>query len=119
MPDKKMSDNKNNNLNSDQNVLGMLAHLLGLFTGFIGPLVLYIITKDKKGIANENAKHALNFQISLIIYCIISFILIFILIGIFLLWAISIFALVVEIIGAVRAYGGEVYKYPLEIGFIK
>ena len=71
---------------TNENVLGMLAHLLGIFTGFVGPLVLFLVTKDKKGgLANENAKHALNFQISMMIYYIISFILVFVLVGILLL----------------------------------
>jgi uncharacterized protein len=103
----------------DDNVMGMLAHLLGIFTGFIGPLVLYLVQKDKKGKTLDNAKHALNFQISLLIYYIIAGILIFVLIGILLIWALGIFALVVMILGSVKAYNGEVYKYPLEIQFIK
>jgi len=46
----------------------------------------------------------------------------FILIGLLMtpvLWCLGIFALVVEIIGSVKSYGGEVYKYPLEIRFIR
>jgi len=114
---------KSNAQHDDENILGMLAHLLGLFTGFMGPLILFLVTNDKKGSrSNENAKHALNFQISIIIYYIIAFALIFTIIGIvitiFLFIAIPIFSLIVEIIGSVKAYQGEVYKYPLEIPFI-
>jgi uncharacterized Tic20 family protein len=115
-------------LSDEDKTLGMLAHLLSIFAGFIGPLVLYLIFKDKKKkeFVKNNAKNALNFQISLIIYgliCIIlMFALMFILIGflfIFVIWALSIFALVVEIIGCIRSYKGEVYEYPLAIPFIK
>lgn len=104
---------------SDENVFALLAHLLGIFTGFIGPLVIFLVKKDSPGLAYENAKHALNFQISLVIYYIISFILVFVLIGILLMWALGIFALIVIILASVKAYGGEVYQYPLEIQFIK
>lgn len=106
-----------NNSNED-NTLGMLAHLLAIFTGFVGPLIIYLLSKENK-FAKENARHALNFQISLMIYLVISFILVFVLIGAFLMWFLSIFALIVEIIGTVSAYQGNIYKYPLEIPFIK
>ncbi len=102
----------------DENILSMLAHLLGLFTGFIGPLVLFLIKKDEKGgKVYKNAAHALNFQLSLIIYSIISGLLVLVIIGIPLVIALGIFALVVQIIAAIRAYEGGVYHYPLEISF--
>jgi uncharacterized protein len=75
--------------------------------------------KRKKGLAFNNARHALNFQISMTIYYIISVVLIIVLIGLLLLWGLGIFGLIVVIIASIKAYGGEVYKYPLEIEFIK
>lgn len=104
-------------VNDDEKTLGMLAHLLGIFAGFIGPLIIFLV--KKKGFAHENAKHALNFQISLIIYMICAFVLVFALIGILLLPAVSIFGLVMAIIGTIKANEGEIYKYPLAIPFIK
>jgi uncharacterized Tic20 family protein len=101
-------------------VLAMLAHLLGLFTGFVGPLVIFLIKKDDtKSLVYKNARHALNFQISLIIYSVLSGLLVLVIIGIPLIVALSIFALVVQIVASIRAYEGNVYKYPLEIEFIK
>lgn len=106
----------------------MLAHLLGIFAGFIGALVIYIIysEKGKSQFVKENAKNALNFQLSMMLYYVVLFFVmlatLFILIGFLLFpifWILGIFALVVEIIGAVRAYGGQVYKYPLAIPFLK
>jgi len=106
---------------TNDNVLGMLAHLLGLFTWIIGPLVLYLVYKnDKKAkFITENARHSLNFQISVIIYSIICWILMIILIGGLLLIALGIFELVVIILAIVNSLKGEIYKYPLEIEFIK
>lgn len=109
--------------NDDENMIGMLAHLLVIFIGFIGPLVIFLVKNDTKGNAYENAKHALNFQISLIIYYLIAVALIFTIIGIvitiIMFIALPIFALVTEIVGSVKAYQGDVYQYPLEIHFIK
>jgi uncharacterized Tic20 family protein len=103
---------------SDENVLGMLAHLLGLLVSFVGPLVMYLVLKDSPK-ARENAKHSLNFQISLIIYSIICMVLMLVLIGFALIFALGVFELVVVIIACMRAYEGGVYTYPLEIQFIK
>lgn len=121
------------NLTSDDKTMGMLVHLLGIVIGIISPLIFFLINKDKKGFVYDNARNALNFQITMLIYgaalfvyFIISGVLVLLVVGVFMLilgWivaiAIGIFALVVTIIGAVRAYNGEVYKYPLTINFIK
>jgi len=105
-------------ISDDDKVLAMLAHLLGLFTGFIGPLVIYLVKSESPGFVKENARNALNFQISVIIYFIICFILMLVIIGIPMMVALGIFSLIVEILGSVRAYGGQVYKYPLAIPFL-
>lgn len=100
-------------------ILAMLSHLLGLFVGIFGSLVIYLVKKDEKGnVARENAKHALNFQISLIIYFTISAVLAIVFIGFLTAFALGILALVTQVIGSIRAYDGKVYEYPLEIKFI-
>jgi len=104
---------------TQNNTIGMLAHLLGIFTGFIGPLVIFLTMNEKSGSNYENSRNALNFQLSMLIYGIVSGILVLVLIGIVLLWALSIFSLVTCIIGTIKASRGEVYKYPLAISFIK
>jgi len=97
-------------------VLAILAHILGLFTSFIGALVIYLIAEDS--FAKENAKEALNWQISLIIYMIISAILIFVIIGLALLVILGILNLVFCIYAAIKASDEEVWKYPASIRFI-
>jgi uncharacterized protein len=105
---------------NDDNLMCMLPHILGLFTSWIGPLVMFIVLKkDASAKALSNAKHALNFQLSMMIYYFISGILIIVIIGFLLLWALGVFALIVGIIAIIRSYNGEVYKYPLEIEFLK
>jgi len=115
-------------INDEDKTLGMLSHLLGIFSGFMGPLIIFLVYNDKKGkdFIKENAKNALNFQLSMILYyisCLILMVaLIFILIGFLfipIIWALAIFALIVEIIGSIKASSGEIYKYPLAIPFIK
>jgi hypothetical protein len=81
--------------------------------------VIWLIKKDESAFVNDQGKEALNFQISIILYYIISFILVFVVIGIFMIWAVGIFSLVMCIIAAVKANGGEMYRYPLCIRLIK
>jgi len=50
-------------LKTDDN-LGMLAHVLGLVTGWIGPLIIFLVKDKSFPHSHENARHALNFQIS-------------------------------------------------------
>lgn len=104
---------------------GMLCHLIA-FAGFIipfgniiGPLVIWLIKKDEFEFVNDQGKESLNFQISMTIYFIVSAILTIIVIGILLLIGLAIFDLVVLIIATIKANGGEKYRYPLCIRFIK
>ena len=109
----------------DQNMWAMLCHLSAL-AGFIiplgnviGPLVIWMIKKDVYPLVDDQGKEALNFQISMTIYYVISGILILILIGIPLLIGLALFSLVVTIIAMVKASDGVAYRYPLSIRMIK
>ena len=99
--------------------LGMLAHLLGIFTGFIGALILWIIKKDQSAFVGENAKEALNFQITLAIGWIIAMMLTVILIGALLFPVLIVVNLIFCIMGAIAASKGELYKYPFAIRLVK
>ena len=112
-------------LTQDERTFGMLSHLLalsGLFIPFgniIGPLIIWLIKKDQYHFVNDQGKESLNFQISVLIYAIVSGILIFALVGLVLLAAVGIFALVMPIVASVRANEGVYYRYPLTIRLIK
>ena len=61
---------------------------------------------------------SLNFQISLLIYLVISAVLALVLIGFVLMAAVGLFALVVIILATVKAANGEEYRYPLCIRMV-
>ncbi|MCL4692826.1 MAG: DUF4870 domain-containing protein [Candidatus Hydrogenedentes bacterium] len=88
------------------------------FGNIIAPLIIWMIKKDEFPFVDDQGKEALNFQISLTIYGIISAILCFILIGFVLLLALFIMHLVFAILAAVAANQGEYYRYPLTMRFI-
>jgi uncharacterized protein len=110
----------------DTNTWAMFIHLSGLsqWVGVplghvVGPLVLWLIKRDNNPTLDAHGKAALNFQISWMIYAIVSGVLILILIGLILLPLVLLINLVLTIVGAVKASKGELYKYPLTIQFIK
>ncbi len=112
-------------VSKDERTWGMLAHLSALlgylvlpFGNIIAPLVIWLVKKDESQFVADQAKESLNFQISLLIYAVISGVLIFVIIGIFLLGALYILGIVMTIIGTIKANNGESYRYPLTIRLI-
>lgn len=106
-----------------QRTYAMLTHLtllLAQFTGLIiiAPLVMWLIKRGESPFLDDHGKEALNFQISLLIYYIVSAILCAIVVGIPLLLATWILGLVGMIMGAVAANRGEYFRYPMTIRMI-
>lgn len=104
----------------EDKLLIILCHLSALLgVGFILPLIVYLVKKTDAGATAEHAKEVLNFHLSLLVYAVGAFVLIFIAIGILLLLALAVFSLVMAIIAAVKASEGVLYRYPLCIRFIR
>ncbi|WP_040507147.1 DUF4870 domain-containing protein [Gillisia limnaea] len=104
-------------------VITHLSQLLDFVTGiggFIVPLIIWLTQKDQVAGMDIHGKMILNFQISLFIYSIVSIPLIFLFgLGIFLLIAIGLLALILPIINAIKVSNGELPDYPLSIKFLK
>jgi uncharacterized Tic20 family protein len=101
----------------------MLSHLLSfvaayLFLGFVAPLVVLLVFGPRSAYVRANAVESLNFNLSWLLYGIVSVILILIGIGILILIALGIAYVVLVIIASVRANNGELYRYPLTIRFV-
>jgi len=104
----------------------MFAHLsalLGLVTAgwacFLGPLVIWLVKKDTMPFVADQAKEALNFNITIMIAGAICWILVFVLIGFVLLWALAIVWIVFTIMAAIKANEGVRYRYPFALRLIK
>lgn len=103
-------------------VVCVLLQFLGFvfpFGSLIGPLVLWLVKKDSSRFLDEIGKETVNFQITLLIAVAIGIVLCFVLIGFLLLFAVGVYALVTIIIAAIKANDGVVYRYPVNIRFIK
>src|ERR1700761_152020 len=106
---------------NDDRVLGLLAHLLAIVPGIgiLGPLVIYLIKKDQSSFVAENAKESLNFQITMIIAFIVSWILVVVWIGFALLAVLGILEVVLVIIATIRASENKIYRYPFNFRLIR
>ena len=113
-------------LPKDTRNMAMLCHLaaFALFVGIpfgniVGPLVVWLMKREESPLIDAHGKEALNFQISMTLYVVISAILILIVIGILLLIGLLFFEIIAIIMAAVRASNGQEHRYPLTIRFIK
>ena len=104
---------------------GMFAHLsafsacVGIpFGNIVGPLIMFLIKKDEYPFGGDQAKEALNFNISCTLYLLISIALFVVFIGFILFLILGVFWLVATIIAAVRSNEGVSYRYPLCIRFV-
>jgi uncharacterized Tic20 family protein len=125
----KRHNNKRKNLNEpmdedEERKWAMFAHI-GTFSSmfiplgnFIAPIVIWQLKKNESEFVVDQAKESLNFQITVLIYALISFLLVFIFIGFFLIFALVIFSLIVVIVAGVKANDGEYYRYPMCIRLI-
>lgn len=102
----------------DERNLAMLAHLLGIFSGFVGALVLWLVKRDQAGFAAEQSKEALNFQITMAIALVASMMLKLLLIGFLLVPVVFIVNFVFCILAAVSASKGRAYRYPFALRLI-
>jgi uncharacterized Tic20 family protein len=116
-----------------ERTLAMLCHIGALIGSFmppaniIVPVVIWLLKKDQSAFVNEHGKESINFQINLsvwaIIICVVGFLLIFLVIGIFLLpvalGALFIAGLILCIVAGIKAYEGNYYRYPFIIRLVK
>ncbi|WP_084696882.1 DUF4870 domain-containing protein [Phycicoccus jejuensis] len=115
----------------EEKTWSMLSHVIGLaamilsagFLGFVGSLVIYLVYKDRGPFVRAHAANSLNVQITAAIAAVVGWLLIITLIGaiigIPLLIAAFIYAVVVHILGAIKANNGEWWNPPFTPRFVK
>jgi hypothetical protein len=113
-------------VSKDEQNWAMICHLAALsgflipFGNIVGPLIVWLIKRAEMPLVDRHGKEALNFQITVTIAIIICIPLMFILIGIPLVFAVGIGALVLTIMAAVKVSSGNFdYRYPLTIRLVK
>ncbi|MFV2143315.1 MULTISPECIES: DUF4870 domain-containing protein [Isoptericola] len=104
---------------SDERTWSIVAHAGGILVGFVAPLVVWLIFKDRSQRLNDQGKEALNFQLTLLLAYVVGSVLTIILIGGLILFAAWVCAIIFGILGAMAASRDELYRYPFKITFIK
>ncbi len=84
----------------------------------IAPLVLWLLKRHDSPFIDEHGTEAVNFQISVTLYGIPCFILVFFAIGIPLLLALFVFWFFTVIYASIRTNDGKAFRYPLCIRFL-
>lgn len=99
------------------------------WAGWLPPLIIWLVFKDRGTLTNQEGKESLNFQITvvgaLLANAILGIILTIVTLGFWFLiqqlihWAIVIVAVVFSILGGVKVNGGGSYRYPFALRLIK
>ena len=118
-------ENSDNSPDKDARNWAMICHLSALSGCFIplgnllGPLIIWAIKKDEFTFVDQQGKEAINFQLSMTIAYLVSCVLIILVIGIFLLGILAVYALVMIIIASIKTNDGIDFRYPYVIRFVK
>lgn len=104
--------------------MALFAHL-GIFTSaivgplcFLVPLLVHQHWKDRSEFVAEEAKEALNFQLTLLILGLAGALLVVVLVGFGILLITTVMGIVLPILAAIRVGEGRAYRYPLTIRII-
>lgn len=95
----------------DEKNLAMIAHLGGIFLGWVLPLILYLVKKDDSRFVADQAKEALNFQITMWIATLVAAISVFLLIGIVAVPLVMIYNVIGCILAGLAANKGKLFRY--------
>lgn len=103
---------------SGEKAIAVFTHVLGIFFGFIPALVVYAANRDSSFVL-EHAKEALNFQLTVFVAHIVSWVLMFVLIGYLTMAVTGIASLALSLLAAIKASEGKDCRYPFTIYFVR
>lgn len=102
---------------TDEKIWGVVMPLGAIIFGFLSPLIVWLIFRDRSPLIDAQGRYALNWTISHAIYSVAAWILSVVLIGYVLLAILAILDLIFLIIAAVKASERHAWKYPISIPF--
>ncbi len=107
-------------LTADEKTWGTLSHVIALFGGIIGALIVWLVKKDESAFVAHHGREALNFQITVLIAMVAMGVLAAVTcgLGIPLLMVVPVVNIVFCVIGAVKANEGLRWTYPFSIRLV-
>jgi uncharacterized protein len=131
-PAKPDSSPVNSSTANNDKTYGMICHLsafaayvLPVAGALVGPLVAWMVLKDRSSFADQHGKESLNFQLTLALIGAVAVGITFMTLGIAaiilwpLLFALPIVQAIFIVLATIAAGNGEKYEYPLTIRFLK
>ena len=106
-------------VSQNEKTMTMLIWITSIFTGFIGPLVIWMMKKDESEYINQQGRNYFNYAISYSIYAIVSMVLMMVLIGYLTIFVIIIAEIIYTILALVSSNKGEDYVVPFSIEILK
>jgi uncharacterized Tic20 family protein len=103
----------------DERQWAMLCHVSAMLMyvtaigGLVAPFVIWLLKRDDMPFVADQGKETLNFQITILLALAASIVLMLILVGFVLFWALLAFHFVVTVVAAVKVTEGVTYRYPL------
>lgn len=117
-------------LSSDERTWALIGHL-SAFSFFVsgigcilGPLVVWLVNRERLPFAAEQAKEALNFGITMVIafVALVAFTVLTLGIGVLIAWPVGVALFVawfvLTIVAAVKANEGTAYRYPFTLRLV-
>ena len=106
-------DTKLINPSNDDKNIATITHLAGTVFWFIPALLVWILKKDDSAYLADQAKEALNFQITMTLAMFVASVLVWVLIGFILIPLVWLVNIIFCIIAGIATSKGELYRYPL------
>ena len=109
----------------EQKTYAMLIHLSLLlcavapFLSVLAPIIMWQVKKADSPFLDDHGREAVNFHLTVLLYGVCSFVLMFVVIGIPLLVGVNALAIVGIILSSIAAKRGEYYRYPMCLRFLK
>lgn len=106
-------------LSGDDRLWIVLSHLsVFLGVGLLLPLIVYLVKRPDNPRVAAQAREALNFHLSVLIYGMVCLPLVILIVGIPMLVILAVTSFILAIVAAVKSSDGEEYRYPLTIRLI-
>lgn len=96
---------------SDAQLWSVFSHLSVFVFSVLGPLVIYLIFKDRSALVRHHASEALNLQLNLVAWAFIGTLLLYVLVGIPILAVALVSSFVMPIVGALAAGKGTFHRH--------
>lgn len=109
----------------DQSRWAMLCHAASLagfaipFGNILGPLLVWILKKDEMPLVDDQGKEAMNFQITMTLLYLCSFLLVILMVGILFLVIAGLLSVIFTVVAMVKASEGVAYRYPFALRLVK